>query len=670
MFSLTGTNTGIDVRYSSGLMDRLDVGEVYSIAEVPGNEVFYSATGEKGLIRITLDPSTNKLSYVQVGGLTDRYSWVVVDRKERVWVLSRTRTIFRAEAASDTTFAVTRYTTADGIPAGDFGLVRYEDEIALAAPDAILRFAGDDVTGPKFVPDERFLQDELGPLQEIRALIEDERGRIWLVRSGRVDILTNDGRGGFNVETPLELSFPTWNTTQVFVDDDGVVWLSNDTRLYRYDPAVVPGKTYAADLPPVIRRITLVESGMRLNARTPATVNVAGLPEIAYNENAVRFEFTLPSYNYPAGNEYQFMLEGHDAGWSDWTSASNKSYTNLREGRYRFRVRGRNAQGMISPEAYYTFRVLPPWYRTTLAYIGYLLLAAVFIAFVIQYRRMVVVHRRAQRQAEELERERSVNERLQESYSRLQEANESLLQADKLKDEFLANTSHELRTPLTAILGFASILKDEVDGEHREFMGMIEENGKRLLHTLNSLLDLAKLRVGMMETEMKPVDVVGRAHDLSKLMMPLAKKKGIELDVRTPSSAVFALLDEHCAERILYNLVGNAIKFTDEGAVLIIVEDDGEDVLITVRDTGIGIEEQFIPQLFDEFRQESAGLTREHEGSGLGLAITNRLVLLMNGSISVESRKGVGSTFTVRFPLYRKSERHVAPSVLAETVHD
>jgi signal transduction histidine kinase len=347
-------------------------------------------------------------------------------------------------------------------------------------------------------------------------------------------------------------------------------------------------------------------------------------------------------------------LEGHDRDWSEWTASTHKSYTNLREGTYRFRVRGMNAQGRISPETVYVFQVLPPWYRTVWAYIAYLVLFAVAVAFAVQYRRMVISHRKAQDQARELERERSVNERLQDSYSRLQEANESLLQADKLKDEFLANTSHELRTPLTAILGFASILKDEVSGEHKEFMGMIEENGKRLLHTLNSLLDLAKLRVGMMETDMQPVDVTAVAHDLCKLMQPLAKKKEIGLDVRTPSRALYALLDTHCTERVLYHLVGNAIKFTDEGQVSVVVEEEEQEILVTVRDTGIGIEPEFIPQLFDEFRQESSGLTREHEGSGLGLAITNRLVMLMNGSISVSSKKAEGSTFAVRFPKYHQ----------------
>ncbi len=364
----------------------------------------------------------------------------------------------------------------------------------------------------------------------------------------------------------------------------------------------------------------------------------------------------MPSFNDPEANQYQYYLEGQDRGWSDWTTASHKNYTNLFEGTYRLRIRGKNAHGSIGPEAIYTFRILPPWYRTIWAYGIYLILFLILGVFLFHYRRLSQAHRKAAAQAAELARERNVNERLQESYRRLQEANESLLQADKLKDEFLASTSHELRTPLTAILGFASILKEEVGGEHREFLGMIEENGKRLLHTLNSLLDLAKLRVGMMDINMRPTDVTRRAYEVVKLLMPLASKKGLDLDVRTPSTALYAMLDPHCTERVLYNLIGNAIKFTSTGGVTVVVSEEEDNITITVADTGVGIDEQFIAHIFDEFKQESSGNTREHEGTGLGLAITNRLVQIMHGSISVTSRKGQGSIFTVSFPKYHAVE--------------
>jgi signal transduction histidine kinase len=653
-YELVGTNQGLVV-YRKGSIDTLNVGAVYAVAESRDNETRYLATGRGVAVFDFVAGTPHVTSLPQI---TDEISWIVADPKNRIWAVSRTRSVYRIESVAGE-YHVRRFGIEHGVPGGDFTMTRYGDEVGIVAGNGIYRF---DENEGRFRRDERFAGTDADDASIISALIEDDEGRIWLVRRpDRVDVYTPDGRGGFVSSSPAVLSFPEWNTTQVFVDRDGIVWLSNDYKLYRFDPSFKTTKTYQADVAPVIRHVTLVESGGRLASQTPASLSAPGLPRVDHRNNAIRFDFSLPSYNDPAGNEYQFFLEGHDRGWSAWTPSSNKSYTNLKEGRYRFRVRGRNAQGMVSPESYYTFHVMPPWFRTTWAYIAYILLISILAGFVVQYRRMSVAHRRSQRQAEELERERSVNERLQESYRRLQEANQSLLQADKLKDEFLANTSHELRTPLTAILGFASILKDEVEGEHQEFMEMIEENGKRLLHTLNSLLDLAKLRVGMMETDMKPVDVTTCAHAVGRLLMPLARKKAISLVVTAPSTALYSLLDTHCAERILYNLIGNAIKFTDEGGVSVTVEESGDDIAVTVRDTGIGIEEEFIPQLFDEFRQESSGLTREHEGSGLGLAITNRLVMLMNGSISVSSKKGAGSTFQVRFPRYRSAESSEVP---------
>ena len=145
-----------------------------------------------------------------------------------------------------------------------------------------------------------------------------------------------------------------------------------------------------------------------------------------------------------------------------------------------------------------------------------------------------------------------------------------------------------------------------------------------------------------------------RARKVVRLLTPLARDKGLTLKLSPPRHPVFAYLDGYGLERILYNLVGNAIKFTEKGGVEVAVEQEEDWVHIHVRDTGIGIEADFLPSLFTEFQQESSGLARSHQGSGLGLAITARLVELLDGKIDVASKKGEGSTFTVSF---RAAER-------------
>ncbi|MEO1478070.1 MAG: PAS domain S-box protein, partial [Bacteroidota bacterium] len=220
----------------------------------------------------------------------------------------------------------------------------------------------------------------------------------------------------------------------------------------------------------------------------------------------------------------------------------------------------------------------------------------------------------------------------------------------RFKSSFLANMSHEIRTPLTGILGFASVLAEEVDEHHREFVTLITRSGQRLLDTLNSVLDLARLEADRMDLSTEPLQVGPLVQEGVDLLSSLATKKGLALNVRVTAPDAHALLDEGAMNRIINNLVGNAIKFTRKGEVDVLVEADSTLVRLVVRDTGPGINEAFLPRIFSEFEQESQGIGRDHEGTGLGLTITQRLVEKLGGAIEVKSKKGVGTTFTVTFP--------------------
>jgi len=238
----------------------------------------------------------------------------------------------------------------------------------------------------------------------------------------------------------------------------------------------------------------------------------------------------------------------------------------------------------------------------------------------------------------------------------LREAKQEAEEMNRLKSVFLANMSHEIRTPLTSILGFADVLDEEIEGEAQRVVEMIRESGHRLKETLTSVLELARLERESAEVSAERCDLVGRVQETLDLMQPQIEGKGLDLQVRVPSTPVYLQADPRVLHRVLTNLVANAIKFTEEGTVRVVVERTDDEAVLKVTDTGIGISEDFLDQIFDEFRQESEGLTRAHEGSGLGLTITQRLVELMGGSIEAESTKGEGSTFTVRLPLETPEE--------------
>ena len=208
--------------------------------------------------------------------------------------------------------------------------------------------------------------------------------------------------------------------------------------------------------------------------------------------------------------------------------------------------------------------------------------------------------------------------------------------------------SHEIRTPLAGVIGFAEVLAEEVADEHREAAELIRQSGVRLLDTLNSVLDLARLEANAVDLTRAPLDVAAEVAVAADLFRSVAERKGLRFEARLAPTP--ATLDASCLHRIASNLLANAVKFTTAGAITVAVWPEAGGAALRVTDTGTGMDAAFLPHLFDEFRQESTGLNRTHQGTGLGLAITKRLVDLLGGTITVASTKGVGTAFTVRFP--------------------
>lgn len=219
-----------------------------------------------------------------------------------------------------------------------------------------------------------------------------------------------------------------------------------------------------------------------------------------------------------------------------------------------------------------------------------------------------------------------------------------------LKEALLDNLSHEFRTPLTGIIGSAQILADEITPDHREFVEIIERNGRRLMSTLTAILDLAGLHAEALQTSPRVLNLVDEVREVVRTLQPAAEAKNLFLRVSAQEPEVLVRLDQACLYRVLQNLVENAIKFTESGGVVVEVTADVARAHLRVMDTGVGMDRSFINRLFEDFRQESQGLNRSHEGVGLGLAITKRLVDLMRGTLTAESDKGEGSLFTLSLP--------------------
>lgn len=228
--------------------------------------------------------------------------------------------------------------------------------------------------------------------------------------------------------------------------------------------------------------------------------------------------------------------------------------------------------------------------------------------------------------------------------------------ADKAKSEFLANMSHEIRTPMNGVLGMAELLsRSHLDIKQKTFTDIIVKSGKALMTIINDILDFSKIDAGQMTLRNAPFDVVDAVEDVATLLSSSAAEKDVELVLKAGVSGMRVLGDAGRFRQIVTNLLGNAIKFTEQGHVLVDVRadlgDDGQVMLhLKIEDTGIGIPEDEMDRIFDKFSQVDGSSTRRHEGTGLGLSITAGLVEMFGGTISVESKVGRGSTFTALLP--------------------
>jgi PAS domain S-box-containing protein len=233
---------------------------------------------------------------------------------------------------------------------------------------------------------------------------------------------------------------------------------------------------------------------------------------------------------------------------------------------------------------------------------------------------------------------------------------QTLQDASRLKSEFLATMSHELRTPLNGIIGFSEFLIDEKAGalnaRQKEFLTDVLASGRHLLRLINDVLDLSKIEAGKMELVPETFDLGAAIDEVCSVVSPIAQAKAICVHRHVSQEAAAVTLDRHRFMQILYNLLSNALKFTNAGGeVSLSLDREGGALRLQVRDTGIGIRATDLPVLFSEFQQLESGTGRRHDGTGLGLVLTKRLAELHGGSIRAESELGKGSLFTVTLPL-------------------
>ncbi|MGL5328692.1 MAG: ligand-binding sensor domain-containing protein [Peptostreptococcaceae bacterium] len=362
------------------------------------------------------------------------------------------------------------------------------------------------------------------------------------------------------------------------------------------------------------------------------------------SENNLSLSFFLNDYKNLNGVQYYYKLEGLDDDWIS-TSSNKIVYGNLASGNYTFKIKALSYNGLISQESSTSFTIHPPFWRSSIAICGYIII--LFIIFYLNISKVKRLDKLVDNRTKELKYEMQKNKNLFKK----------IISLEKSKNNYFVNLSHELRTPLNVINGTVQLIKnfndrDELNNEKIDYYAdIMNRNCKRLLNIINNIIDTSKLQSNNYIINKKEEDIVYIIEETILSLKDYIENKGIEFTIDTNTEEKIILCDKYEIERCIVNLIGNAVKFTPSGGSIdVFIEDFGSSIKISVKDTGIGISPENMKIIFDKFNQVIDASSEIKGGSGLGLTITKHLIELHNGNISVNSKLGEGSEFIIVLP--------------------
>ncbi len=474
------------------------------------------------------------------------------------------------------------------------------------------------------------------PSNNIGGMVEDNHHQLWVTSANGVAVIDLKTLAVKSYSAKDGLVSNHFNRNAAFKDKTGQLFLGSSEGF----SIVQANPTFDLSPPPpvVLSELRLFNEPVLAGDETGLlTKSLSETDVIRLSHEHAMFAFTFFALSYRSShqNAYAYKLEGFDKDWNYIDNKNTATFTNIDPGEYIFKVRAANSDGVWNENgASLAIVVEPPPWATPWAYGVYVLLVIGVIAFVIQDQRKRIALRHQQK------------------------VNDQLVQLDRIKDAFLANTSHELRTPLNGIIGLAESILDgamgEVGDSVKHSLKVIVSSGRRLSKLINDILDHAKLNEQKLALSLTAVDLQKITAAVLELSGPVATKKSIRLINKVPEKAL-VLADENRLQQMLHNLVGNAIKFTVRGEVTVAANREGQFWAISVRDTGAGIGADDLERVFSAFTQVDHLETREQGGTGLGLAITKQLVELHGGTIDVHSKLGEGSEFTITLPMTEKT---------------
>ena len=557
------------------------------------------------------------------------------------------------------------------------------------------------------------------PNDVIFGIQEDAQGHYWISTNNGLSMF-DPVRGSFhNFSEADGLQSNEFKAHACAAAADGALFFGGVNGFNVFHPDSI--KIETPEPPLVITRFMIFNKDVPISDTPtrdlPLTKDITETRDLtlSYRSSVFTFEFASLDYTLKAKKHYAYLLEGFDEKWNFIGAKRTATYTNLNPGSYTFRVRALNEDGSWLPgEAQIRLTITPPFWRTWWFFVLVTMTVVLVIWLGLRIRMQTI--RRQKRALERQVRERTMalNQAISEervvrmeaekarteaeiariaaekAQSEAEKAQKEAEKADRAKSDFLANMSHELRTPMNAIIGFSDLaLNSTLYEPERGYIQNVQRAGHNLLSIINDILDYSKIEAGKLIIDNIAFNPSKLIQETVDILAMKAFEKGLELicDI-DPQLPVPVIGDPVRWRQILINLLGNAIKFTEKGEIVVIAKkiplpehtfvstpidldpesDRKPEVLsITVRDTGIGIPQEKLSQIFERFTQADSSTTRTYGGTGLGLTIAKHLAEMMGGTLEVQSVQGSGSQFTVLLPLEvvepREEEEMPAPAV-------